>query len=560
MTPHETLYRLVCLAVALPACSSALAQTPTQDEAGYRKAVGGVLAKLPPGTRHEFVIMPLRDGVKLATEVFLPEGSGPWPVALLRTPYSRFDARVYTAMEGVPSVTVLQNQRAKYGSEGAGTFQPADTWNEVDDGYDCIEWIARQPWSSGKVAMWGPSGHGVCATSALWSGAPHLTLVNTNITGDNLYLYWTFSNGARRQMYTWLGQRTLKVTDWPRPTTMTCDVQRYQALVKERAAKSHVFYRDNAGWFDLFSEAALDHFTLLAPTGRAYVRVSPGGHGPIGGLKYPSATFPYAAVAGVPSVKDILTGSPQQQKSVLVYYLMGDVKDPDAPGNRYLYSNVWPVPNTPTSYYARKDGTLGLTLPHDKDASLTYVYDPQSPVPSTGGNWAIGDRSGPLDQRPLHDRKDILRFTTEPLAEPVGITGKVWAELAFNSDVPDTMFTVKLVDIYPDGYEAVYRASAGLARYWQGLDKPAPLEAGKVHRLTLDCWSTAVVFNRGHRIGLHISSSDTPAYEVHPNTYDAVSSASEVRVAHNTIHLSAAHPTRLILPVVPKESYQRLPK
>ena len=157
------------LAVGLSPYARALAQTPTQDEAAYRKAVDGVLAKLPPGTRHEFVMMPLRDGVKLATDVFLPEGPGPWPVALLRTPYSRFDARVYAAMEGVPSVTVLQNQRAKYGSEGGGTFRPEDAGNEIDDGYDCIEWIAKQPWCNGKVAMWGPSGHGVCATNALWS-------------------------------------------------------------------------------------------------------------------------------------------------------------------------------------------------------------------------------------------------------------------------------------------------------------------------------------------------------------------------------------------------------
>lgn len=555
MARYGKLRRLVSLAAGMLVCSTALAQTPTKDEEAYKKMVQKVLEKLPAGTKHQFVMMPLRDGVKLATDIFIPEEPGPRPVALLRTPYSRFDHRVYTAMEGVPSVTVLQNQRGRYGSEGAGTFKPEDTMNEVDDGYDCIEWIAKQRWCNGKVAMWGPSGHGVSPTNALWSNAPHLTLVNTNVTGDNLYLYWTFSNGARRQMFTWLGQRNMSITDWPRPTTMAFDAKGYWEFVKKQAAKSQVFYRDNAGWFDLFSEAALDHFTLLAPTGKAYVKVRPSGHGAIGGLKFPDATFPYAAVAGVPSVKDILTGSPKQEKSVLVYYLMGDIKAPDAPGNRYMWSNVWPVPSTPTSYYARKDGTLALAPPRDKDASLTYAYDPKNPVPSIGGSWAIGERSGPLDQRPLKDRKDILRFATEPLAAPVGITGKVWVELAFSSDAPDTMFTVKLIDIYPDGYEAVFRESAGLARYWQGLDKPAPLKPGKVYRLMLDCWSTALVFNKGHRIGLHISSSSDPSYEVHPNTYEQVNSESEVHVADNTIHMCATNVTRLILPVVAQETY-----
>ena len=115
------------------ACASALAQTPTQDEAAYKELVQKVLDKLPAGTKHEFVTMPLRDGVKLATDLFIPDGPGPWPAALLRTPYSRFDPRVYAAMEGVASVTVLQNQRGKYGSEGAGGFKPEDALNEDVD-------------------------------------------------------------------------------------------------------------------------------------------------------------------------------------------------------------------------------------------------------------------------------------------------------------------------------------------------------------------------------------------------------------------------------------------
>jgi len=543
-----------CLAAVVVAGSVSFCQTPADGEK-YTAEVQKVLDKLPAGTKHQFVMVPMRDGVKLATDIFIPDGQGPWPVALLRTPYSRFDPRVYTAMEGVASVTVLQNQRGRYGSEGAGTFNPLDTLNEVEDGYDCIEWIASQPWCNGKVAMWGPSGHGVSPTNALWSGAPHLTLVNTNVTGDNLYLYWMFSNGARRQFYSWLGQRGGKVTDWPRPTIVQYDVEKYRKFVAERAEKCQVFYRDNAGWFDLFSEAALDHFALLAPTRRAFVRVSPSGHGAIGGLKFPSAPYPYDAVKGIPSVKEILTGSPNQEKSVLVYYLMGDVKDPGAPGNRYMATGVWPVPSTATSYYLLKDGALSPMAPKEADGSLTYTYDPNNPVPSLGGNWAIGEKSGPHDQRELKDRADILRFATPPLEEPVGITGKVWVELYVSSDAPDTMFTVKLVDIYPDGYEAVFRESAGLARYANGLDKPQKLEPGKVYRLMLDCWSTALVFNRGHRIGLHISSSSTPAYEVHPNTYEPVSSMAEARVAKNTVHMSAAYPSRLILPVVAKETY-----
>ena len=187
---------------------------------------------------------------------------------------------------------------------------------------------------------------------------------------------------------------------------------------------------------------------------------------------------------------------------------MGDTKDATAPGNVYMVTDHWPVEHTPTSYYMHTGGSLALEASEDKAAKATYVYDPKNPVPSLGGNYDVSDpkrlQIGPLDQRPLKDRKDILRFTSAPLTEPVGITGKVWAELHVSSDAPDTMFTAKLVDIYPDGYEAVIRESAMLARYHQGLDKPAPLQTGKVYKLSMDMWSTALVFNTGHLSLIHI--------------------------------------------------------
>lgn len=120
----------------------------------------------------------------------------------------------------------------------------------------------------------------------------------------------------------------------------------------------------------------------------------------------------------------------------------------------------------------------------------------------------------------------------------------------------DTLFVVKLVDVYPDGYEAPVRESAGLARYHQGLDRSAPVEKGKIYSLDLDLWSTALVFNKGHRIAVYVSSSSKDAYEVHPNTYEPVGSIDQSRKARNTIHLSADHPSKVVLPVIARESYQ----
>lgn len=513
------------------------------------------LAKLPPGTRHQHVMMPLRDGVKLATDVFLPgEGDGPWPVMLLRTPYSRFDPRPLQEMGSEPCVLVVQNQRGRYGSEGT---PPRDSFaNEIEDSYDAIEWCAKQKWCNGKVAMWGPSGHGISPSNAVWSKAPHLVAVHVSITADDAYLYWCFHNGARRALYTWMDQRNQRVTDWPRPTTIPYDLKARQAFLARHAADNKVYFLASAGWYDLFSEGVLDSFAALACNGRAFVTMGPGGHGPIGGgLKYPNPARPRDV--SFPTIKQLMTGQePQHTESALVYFLMGDTRDKSAPGNIWKVTNVWPVPHTPTDYFLHADGTLRTEKPTGEAASLTFVYDPRDPAPSLGGNYAVGPASGPLDQRPARDRKDILRFVSAPLAEPVGITGKVWAELHFTSDAPDTMFVVKLVDIYPDGYEALVRESAGLARYYQGLDKPSAIESDKIYELKLDLWSTALVFNKGHRIGVYVTSSSKEAYEVHPNTFEPVASIEQARVARNTIHLSAKHPSKVILPVIAKESYQ----
>ena len=187
--------------------------------------------------------------------------------------------------------------------------------------------------------------------------------------------------------------------------------------------------------------------------------------------------------------------------------------------------------------------------PDEEDASLTYEYDPRNPVPTIGGANLILPK-GPMDQRPLSDRDDILRFSTAPLEEPVQITGKVHVKLHVSSDVPDTTFMAKLIDVYPDGYQALILDSAVMARYRDGMDVPTPMEPGEVYEVTIDLWSTALVFDRGHRIAIHVTSSNSPRYEVHPNTFEPVGSYDDARVAHNKVHLSSDHPSRGILPIV----------
>ena len=166
---------------------------------------------------------------------------------------------------------------------------------------------------------------------------------------------------------------------------------------------------------------------------------------------------------------------------------------------------------------------------------MSYAYDPRDPVPDLG-------------QDPS-DRTDVLRFESAPLDEALEVVGKAQAELFVSADVPDTTLMAQLLDIYPSGRVTTLLDRAIMARYRDGLSEPRPLTPGKVERVVVDLWSTAIVFAPGHRIGLRVSGSNAAKYEVHPNSFEPVSSYDAAPVAHVAVHLSGAHASRLILPV-----------
>ena len=131
------------------------------------------------------------------------------------------------------------------------------------------------------------------------------------------------------------------------------------------------------------------------------------------------------------------------------------------------------------------------------------------------------------------------------------MTGRVKVELWAESDAPDTDFMVKLVDVYPDGTERLVLDSAVRARFREGLDREVFMKKGEVYRFTIDLWSTSIIFNKGHRIAIHVSSSNDPRFDPNPNTGKPLRADSDVRVATNAIHHDRAHPSRALLPVVP---------
>ena len=244
-------------------------------------------------------------------------------------------------------------------------------------------------------------------------------------------------------------------------------------------------------------------------------------------------------------LKDEKNGVPDDKP--VHYYVMGDPEDPKAPGNFWRAADNWPPPSKPTHFYFHLDGSLARALPTE-DGNRTYKYDPHDPVPTVGGQ-NLNIPKGPMDQRKVESRPDVLLFTTDTLPEPIEVTGRIRARLYIESDCPDTDFTVKLTDVYPDGRSMLVTDGILRARFREGFTNEVFMEPGKVYELTVDLWSTSIIFNRGHKIRVAISSSNDPRFDPNPNTGKPFRADKETRVATNTLHLSRKHPSHVILPM-----------
>lgn len=552
------LFRSLIAALAISFAPPAASLVFAQAEGDETKAIGRptdprvVLTQaFPEGTRHETVMVPMRDGVKLATDIFIPPGPGPWPVVFTRGYYGRLAGWVYAERAGSKKgefAFVCQDARGRYDSEGKDTARITEPDFEINDCADSLKWIGEQKWCNGKIGIVGSSGNAVGAAVAFLIKDPHLVVSRPSISTAYPFYYWGFSNGVARWLYfNWFGNTGLKVTKWPKPTIATFDLPRWKEILAEAAKDNPTDISLSTGWYDLGSEAVLDYFEAFAATGKITALVRPYAHKANPTFTWPKKQTPFP----IPTVSQVLLKNPPPAKSQLAYYLMGNFRDPASPGNYYKVTTVWPVPHTPTPYFLHADGVLSAGQPEKGGSPLAFSYDPKDPAPTIGGNATVDDKTGPFDQRPLKDRKDILRFIGAPLEQPLEITGKLWADLYFSTDVPDTEFVVKVVDIHPDGYEMLIRESAGMARYAEDFKgKPQPLEKGKVYHLRMDLWSTAIVLDKGHRLAVFVTSSSNPAYEVHPNSFEPVMSYDASPVAHQVIHLSEQYPSRVTFPVI----------
>ncbi len=479
----------------------------------------------------------MRDGVRLATDVFLPDGAGPWPTLLVRTPYGRDDLAGWgDTYNGFGVAVVTQDMRGRFDSEGTDMVFTSDGAGELSDGWDTCAWIVDQAWSDGLIGTTGGSALGIVQYMQASATPPGLVVMNPVVATSNMYDDAVFQGGVFRQSLVegWLGgQGSLfwldDVAEHPFEDDFWDPIQTRDDYGEVTAAGLH-----EGGWYDIFGQGNLDGFSGYqhqggpGAAGNQKLIIGPWTHGSLygrtsGELIYPAnATEPpypdaFATMfvhhlgLDIPGWSDEPDDIPTVQ-----YYVMGDVDDPDAPGNEWRTADDWPLDAGTVRLHLQPGGGLAETCPPLDGGFTSWTYDPDDPSPTIcGHNLTIP--AGPCDQRQVEERDDVVVFSTGVLDEPMEVTGRVRAYLYVDIDQPDTDLVVRMTDVYPDGRSMLITDGAVRLAARGSTTSLNPLEPGEIVLGVVDLWSTSIVINAGHELRISVTSSNSPRFAASRN-------------------------------------------
>jgi len=596
------------------------------------------------------LMIPMRDGKRIAADVYRPKDtSKKYPTVFVRTPYN---FNFWDVRNGVPRdmgneldavkrgyAFVEMNERGHFFSEGNYDILGPP----LSDGDDELTWIAKQPWSNGKVGLIG------CSSTAEWQlavaalGNPALAAIIPQGFGAGvgrvapyfeqgnwyrggavqmLFIAWLYGeqNQVRPMFPPHSSQedlirasksfdlaQQLPPVDWSKALRHLPEVDIYKAvdgphgifadqmpvdtggaMIKRAPADPAWFkgglWHDNMNinvpgfwfmsWYDVSvgpnlaaynfvrkhakGDVANQQYAVIAPTLHcAYKRATENtivGERSMGDarLNYDELTWGWFD-RFLKSQDNGFLGKTAR----VSYFTMGI--------NKWQFSDTWPPKGaTPLTFFLSSggkansligDGVLVANAPAT-DTPDKFDYDPMNPVPSYGGNVCCTGNAvqgGSFDQRKMEERNDILVYSTEPLKEGIELSGPIEVTLYVSSDVKDTDFTVKLIDVYPDGRAYNLDETIQRLRYRNGYDKPlAWMKPGEVYKFSFSPMNTSNFFEAGHRIRIEISSSNFPRFDRNMNTggnnYDETTGV----VAHNVVHHAKQYPSSVTITVVKK--------
>jgi putative CocE/NonD family hydrolase len=550
----------------------------------------------------------MRDGVVLRGDVYRPDGDEKRPVLLQRTPYGKGDGGpgrpnsfIQKAITRGYAVFV-QDVRGRYASDGV--FDPYR--QEGRDGFDTVEWLSGMPWSNGRVGTYGLSYPGAVQWLLAVESPPHLACIFPAMTFSSAREFFYFGGAFDLSWLPYLIQNI--APDIRRRLNLPVPKGSEDRADRDAAAKAalwHVplndvpelkdscpFYfewldhPDDGDYWDYANiEAKYDNVTVPAfnfsgwhdegygPNGAvrnfvgarkrgaaaarsARLMIGPWTHGGQARTRFGERDF--GPDAAIPYDDLVLDWSDLHLRGVTDNRLATEppVRVFTMGTNRWRAASEWPIPNTRhASWFLHNGGRLTTMPPDASEGSDTFTYDPKDPVVDPHGG-AYSGVLGPFDQQEVGRRKDVLVYDSEPLTEDLEVTGNIEIRLWIASTAPDTDFHVHVLDVEPDGRAwnlmsptvAVIRA-----RYRGDERQPELMIPGKSYELTFRLPITSNCFLRGHRIRAHVMSSFFPHLDRNPNTGRPVSAESRLVPARQTVFHDSTHPSRVILPIVPRE-------
>ena len=523
----------------------------------------------------EMVPMQDGDGTKLATNLYYPLRLPPYPAIVIRTPYGKDSPSMLLFIGGLTAsgyAVAIQDVRGRGKSEGENRAFLDDGWG-LDpsgthwDGYDTVQWVAGQSWCNGKVGIFGFSALGISANFAAGALPPALKCSAVQVAAADIYHDAAHLGGGFRKSLVegWLGD----IETIPEVLETIIEHEAYDSFWQEASviakhSEMTVPTYHIGGWYDIFLQGTLNHFSGLQISGATGARgnqralIGPWTHGGMAQRQQGQLEYPTDSILSEDDIDNLLKwfnywlkGEDEEVLDLAPfrYYLMGDVDDDLAPGNEWREAAAWPVPATAQALYFAPGGILQGTLPAAASPPDAFVYDPGDPVPTLGGANLELD-AGPYDQALLESRSDVLVYTSPVLTEPLEITGRITVELYGASSAPDTDWTAKLCDVYPDGRSMLVTDGILRAKFRDSFESSTLMTPGEVYRFEIDLWSTALVFNTGHRIRIDLSSSNDPRFDPNPNTGEPLRQHTRVDSATNEVYFSPEHPSQLVLPVV----------
>jgi putative CocE/NonD family hydrolase len=540
------------------------------------------------------VVVPMRDGVRLRADILRPS-DGRVPTLVYRTPYGKHAAlKEYTTFTRAVErgyAVIVQDVRGRYASDGE--FRPYE--NEGRDGYDTIEWAARQPWSNARVGTFGLSYPGAVQWLAAVENPPHLEAMVPAMTfstpqnffysggiWDMSWFEWIWRNVApdvrakkgQQDPTKQDGDGSWKAIKGRVLGTLPLDqVQELRdvapyyyewlhhppedsfwdfAELRNKYGRTRAAVLNLSGWNDdnYGPEGATTNYVGLVRsrggnTSRAALLVGPWVHGvdSTARTRFGERDFGRAAVI---DYDDVVIGWMDRhlrsdggtRADPVRYFVMGD--------NEWRQSNTWPPPGHASIYYLSSSRGLTQTPPTRQDAPSTFLSDPADPVVNSY------ESAGAHDYRALADRHDVLTFDSAPMTGDIEVTGSIRARVYIACDCRDTDLWVRILDVSPDGaaYNLMSPGADAIRASYRNLDKGRQLLVpGRVYALTLNDLVTSNLFRRGHRVRIQISASFFPNFSRNLHTGDLETVSARMQRATIRVYHDREHPSQVSLHV-----------